>query len=79
MARSHHRKKHKHFQPPPHTGEHKEKRNAATIFAIAGGVIALIISYSATSGDLVWVIAGTIAGAGLGYLIGRNIDKPGNK
>lgn len=75
MARSHHRKKHKHFQPPTHTGLPKEKRNAATIFAIVGGVVALIISYSATDGNPVWVIVITILGSLIGYLIGRNIDK----
>ncbi len=79
MARSHHRKKHKHFQPPPHIGTHKEKGNAATIIAIAGAVIGLIISYSATEGDPVWVIAVTIVASALGYLIGRRIDKSGEK
>jgi fatty acid desaturase len=75
MARSHHRKKHKHFQPPPHTGPQKVKKNAATIFAIAGAVISLIISYSATTGNWVWVIAVTITGSLTGYLIGRSIDR----
>lgn len=75
MARSHHRRKHKHFQPPSHSGPHKVKKNATTVFAIGGGIVALIISYSATDGNLVWVIAAAIVGAFLGYLIGRNIDK----
>ena len=79
MARSHHRKKHKHFQPPPHTGSHKVKRNAATIIAIAGGVIALIITYSATDGNLLWVIAGTVIGSLIGFRIGRRIDREGEK
>ncbi|MFI5133286.1 MAG: hypothetical protein ACHQEB_03065 [Chitinophagales bacterium] len=75
MARSHHRRKHKHFQPPPHTGTHKEKRNAATIFAIGGGVVALLISYFATSGNLLWMLAVTVVGSLLGYMLGRNIDR----
>ena len=75
MARSHHRRKHKHFQPPPHTGSHKAKRNAATIFAIGGGVVALIIFYSATDGSLIWVIIGALAGGLIGYFIGRRIDQ----
>lgn len=80
MARSHHRRKHKHFQPPPHTnGPHKQKGRASTILTIAGAVIAFVISYSATEGNLIWVIAVTIIGALLGYFIGNNIDKSGEK
>lgn len=76
MARSHHRKKHKHFQPPPHTTGHtKQKGKASTILAIAGAVVAFVISYSATEGNIIWVIAITIIGALLGYWIGNNIDK----
>lgn len=79
MARSHHRRKHKHFQPPPHTGTHKQKGRASTVIAVAGAVVAFVITYSATEGNIIWVIAITITGALLGYLIGRNIDKSGEK
>ncbi len=79
MARSHHRRKHKHFQPPPHTGPHKQKGKASTVIAIAGAVVAFVIGYSATEGNIIWVIAITIIGALLGYLIGRSIDKSGEK
>lgn len=75
MARSHHRRKHKHFQPPPHTAAHRTKRNASTIFAIVGGVIALIIVYSIAQDSLALIIAGTLVGAGIGYLIGRSLDR----
>jgi len=75
MARSHHRRKHKHFQPPPHSGPHKVKKNATTIFAFGGGIVALIISYSATDGNPIWVLASTIIGSLVGFFIGRNIDK----
>ncbi|OQY93634.1 MAG: hypothetical protein B6D37_11105 [Sphingobacteriales bacterium UTBCD1] len=76
MARSHHRKKHKHFQPPAHTGDQiKKKRRGASVIAIAGAVVAFVISYSATEGNLIWVIAITVAGAALGYLIGNSLDK----
>ncbi|HWC52073.1 MAG TPA: hypothetical protein VG676_00710 [Chitinophagaceae bacterium] len=80
MARSHHRKKHKHFQPPPHTGGHaKSKGRAATVIAIAGAVVAFVISYSATGGDMIWVIAVTVIGAVIGFFIGNNIDKSDEK
>ena len=75
MARSHHRRKHKHFQPPPHTETQKKKKGAATTFAIVGAVIVLIITYSLAPGSLGWIIGGTIIGAGIGYLIGRSLDR----
>ncbi len=80
MARSHHRRKHKHFQPPPHVSGHsKQQGRAATVIAIAGAVVAFVISYSATEGNMIWVVAFTVIGAGIGYLIGNNIDKSGEK
>ena len=75
MARSHHRKKHKHFQPPPHTAEHRSKKSASTIFAIVGGVASLIIIYSVAKDSLAWIIAGTLIGSGIGFLIGRSFDR----
>jgi hypothetical protein len=75
MARSHHRKRHKHFQPPPHTVAQKQKKGASTIFAIAGAVVALIITYSVAPGSLGWMIGATLIGAGIGYLIGRSLDR----
>ena len=75
MARSHHRKKHKHFQPPPHTIDQKRKKGAATIFAVVGAVVGLIITYSVAAGSIGWIIGGTVIGAAVGYLIGRSLDR----
>ena len=75
MARSHHRKKHKHFQPPPHTLAQKQKKGATTIFAVAGAVIGLIITYSVVPGSIGWIIGGTVICAAVGYLIGRSLDR----
>ena len=75
MARSHHRRKHKHFQPPPHTAAHKPKKNASTVFAIVGAVVALIIIYSIAQDSLAWIIIGTLVGGAIGYLIGRSVDR----
>ncbi|MBS1918688.1 MAG: hypothetical protein JST17_00380 [Bacteroidetes bacterium] len=76
MARSHHRRKHKHFQPPAHTaGQTKQKGKAATVIAVAGAVVAFVISFSATEGNLLWSIAVTIIGATMGYYIGNRFDK----
>lgn len=79
MARSHHRRKHKHFQPPPHTTTHKQKGRASTVFLIAGAILGFLISYSATGGNWIWIAVITILIALLGYFIGHNIDKSGEK
>lgn len=75
MARSHHRKKHKHFQPPPHTIAQKQKKGASTILAIAGAVIGLIITYSVAADSIGWIIGGTVIGFVIGYLVGRAVDR----
>ncbi|MBS1620650.1 MAG: hypothetical protein JST10_15800 [Bacteroidetes bacterium] len=80
MARSHHRKKHKHFQPPAHTGGHrKPKGKASSVIAIGGAFVAFVISYFASDGNWIWVIASTIIGALAGYLIGNSFDKSDEK
>ena len=43
MARSHHRRKHKQWQPPPH--ERKPKKGAASMFAVVGAVVGLGITF----------------------------------
>ena len=77
MANPHHRKKHKHFQPPPHTNQGKKGGGAKSIMAVAGAVIGLIISWSASEGSIIWIITGLAAGAIIGYYIGRSIDNGG--
>jgi uncharacterized membrane protein YfcA len=80
MARSHHRKKHKqHLQQFKHSQETsadapKSKSSATWVFGIAGAVLGFAISYFATSGELLWLAAGLIAGSTAGYFIGRKID-----
>lgn len=83
MANPHHRKKHKEhlrqFQQSRDNFTKDVKGKATNIFAIVGAVIGLAISYFATQGSLIWIIVGTIAGAGIGYLFGYNIDKSTSK
>jgi hypothetical protein len=80
MPNPHHRKKHKHFQPPPHTRkQQKNKGGVASILAIFCGIIGLAIVYFAISGSLLWIIAGTVIAAVIGYLLGLRIDKGGEK
>ena len=80
MARSHHRKKHKqHLQQFKHSQETvadkpKGKSSATWVFGIAGAILGFAVSYFASSGALLWLAAGLIAGSTAGYLIGRRID-----
>ena len=79
MARSHHRKKHKeqlrHFKHKEDTSWSTPKSKAANVFAIAGAVVGLAISYFSTEGNILWITAGVIVGGIAGYLIGRRIDE----
>jgi len=75
MANPHHRKKHKHFQPPPHTRKQAKKGSVAPIMAIFGGIVGFAIVYLGVSGSIVWLITGTILAALLGYIVGKNLDK----
>ena len=80
MARSHHRKKHKqHLQQFKHSQEiaadkPKSKSSATWVFGIAGAILGFAVSYFATSGAILWVIAGLFAGTAAGYFIGKKID-----
>lgn len=77
MARSHHRRKHKNFQPPPHT--RKTKGGAASMFTVVGAVVGLAITYFANRENIILIIAGLLAGGLIGYYIGRKFDKGGKK
>lgn len=85
MARPHHRKGHKEhlkqFQnrTSGNTGESKTKTKASSVFAVGGAVAGLAILYFATQGELIWALAGTVVGAAIGYLVGKNIEKAPKK
>jgi hypothetical protein len=74
MPNPHHRKKHKHFQPPPHKEQTRKGGGAKSIMAITGAVIGLMIAWFATEGNFVWIGMGLAAGAIIGYSIGRSMD-----
>ena len=41
---------------------------------VVGGLTGGAVSYFATQGDIIWIMVGLIAGAALGYFIGKRID-----
>ena len=79
MARSHHRKKHKEqlrqFKHKEETTWSTPKSKAANMFAIAGAVVGLAISYFSTEGSPLWIAIGVIAGGFAGYFIGHRVDE----
>jgi VIT1/CCC1 family predicted Fe2+/Mn2+ transporter len=78
MARSHHRKKHKeHLRQFKHKGEAVSatpKSKASGIFAIAGAIIGLAVSYFGTQASMIWMAVGVVVGGVVGYFIGRRVD-----
>lgn len=79
MARSHHRKKHKehlrqfkhaHEKPAPAT----VKGKAVWVFTIGGAIVGLMITYFAANGSIAWTLAGLLAGAIGGFLVGKKMD-----
>jgi len=79
MPNPHHRKKHKHFQPPPHKPQSGKSGGAKSFFAVTGAVIGFIIAWFAADGNIIWMIAALLAGAIAGYYIGRNMDNAGKE
>jgi hypothetical protein len=84
MARSHHRKKHKshvrQFRRQQGSDSGAFKRSSTfPVFTIIGGLLGTVVGYIATSGEILWVAAGLIAGAAAGYFLGRKVDADGSK
>jgi outer membrane lipoprotein SlyB len=79
MARSHHRKKHKEhlrqFKHSHDTAGSAPKGKAGNIFPIVGAVLGFAISFFASNGSMIIMAIGLIAGAVIGWLIGKNLDK----
>lgn len=75
MARSHHKRKHKHFQPPAHPEKTKKRGGATSVMTVAGAIVGFAIAYFASQSNVIVIILGTIVGGLIGYWIGRNIDK----
>ena len=84
MANPHHRKKHKahlrQFQNriASQTGESKVKATGSSVAAVGGAIAGFAILFFATQ-NFIWAIAGAVIGAGIGYLMGKNIDRAAKK
>lgn len=80
MARPHHRKKHKeHLRQFKHdhdgtASSSSTKGNSTGLFSIIGAVTGFGISYFAAGLSVLWLSIGILAGAVIGFYIGRRID-----
>jgi hypothetical protein len=79
MALTHHRKKHRshvrQFRSAGAGSSSAARGNARSIFAIAGGITGLAVGYFSTSGSIVGILTGLFLGAGVGFYIGKGIDR----
>ena len=82
MARSHHRKKHKsHLRNFKQTNDAtiseagRNKSSAKWVFAMGGAVAGFVASYFAADGSILWMTIATLAGAAIGYFIGKKADE----
>jgi hypothetical protein len=80
MARSHHRKKHKSHvkqfkQSHDTTVSANSKGKASWIIAIAGALVGFAITFFASGGSIIWMIAFTVLGGVVGYYIGKKMDE----
>ena len=54
----------------------KKKSNSASIFfAITGAVAGIVISFFASEKNPIWMSAGILIGASLGFYLGNRMDK----
>jgi len=79
MPQSRHRHKHSHHhsshaQP---TQPHKAapKRSAVTIMVVFIGLLGIFIAFIAAGSDIIWLLAGALAGGIVGYFIGHSMDR----
>jgi hypothetical protein len=80
MPSSKHRRKHPHQTKTNHPhAESKTKKSAAFFMGIIFGVFGALIALTATSGNIIWMLAGSAIGAIAGYLSGKSIDKSAKK
>jgi hypothetical protein len=79
MPRSRTRHKHPHHHPnqPPQQQQAKPtiRRSAVTIMVVFVGLLGLFIAFIAAGSNILWLVAGGIAGAVAGYFIGHSMDK----
>ncbi|WP_143774484.1 NAD(P)(+) transhydrogenase (Re/Si-specific) subunit beta [Niastella vici] len=79
MPQSRHR--HKQHRHHPHEPARKPqsvktaRRNPVTIMVIFAGILGIIAALIAAGPDPVWLVTGVLAGAVIGYIIGKRMSR----
>ena len=69
-------RKHHHEHHAPAKAERSQKNRSAVMFAvILCTVIGLGMAFFAAGSDPLWLAVGAVAGAGIGYLVGKQLDR----
>ena len=79
MPQSKKRKHHHEYRPPANAVKAKKNKSAVVVSTIFLGLIGIGIAYFAMGSEVLWLLAGAIAGIIGGYFFGRQIDKSFSK
>ena len=80
MPQSRHRHKHpRHLsgQPQAVKAAPRQRRNPVTIMIVFVGLLGAIVALFAAGSDPVWLLAGVVVGAVVGYFIGKRMSRLG--
>lgn len=75
MPRSKTRKHHHEYHPPANAEKSKKNRSAVLFTVILCMVIGLGMAFFAFDSSPLWLILGVLAGAAVGYFVGKQIDR----
>jgi hypothetical protein len=81
MPQSRHRHKHQRHHPndpvhQTHTGK-SARRNPVIIMVVFVGILGIILALISAGADPVWLLAGALGGALIGYFIGKRMSRLG--
>lgn len=81
MAQSRHRHKHGHHHAHSHphpanpARRQQARGKAIRIMMVFLGILGVFVAYISAGPDLLWLVAGAIAGVVGGYFVGRSMDR----
>jgi hypothetical protein len=79
MPKSKKRKPHHEFHPEANMSKPDKPKSAVLVAGIFFSLLGIGIAYFAAGADMLWLLAGAIAGAVAGYFFGLQIDKSFSK
>lgn len=79
MPKSKKRKHHHDFHPPAHAAREQKAKSAVLVAGVFFCLLGIGIAYFAAGPNLLWLLAGAVAGAVGGYFFGLQIDKSSSR